>query len=55
MQGVERRIKFGKGWKNFCRLHSFREGDKIICDTRNPSSHIKVSLLTSIQSLNYPE
>jgi len=30
-----RRIKLGKGWMNFCRLHSFREGDKIIfeCDT----------------------
>ncbi|ESW26162.1 hypothetical protein PHAVU_003G096101, partial [Phaseolus vulgaris] len=38
-----RRIKLGKGWKNFCSLHSFREGDKIIfeCDTRNPSSHIR--------------
>jgi len=51
-----RRIKLDKGWKNFCRLHSFREGDKIIfeCDTRNPSSHIRVLLLTSIHRLSYP-
>ena len=51
-----RRIKLGKGWKNFCRLHYFREGEKIIfeCDTRNPSSHIMVLLITSIHSLSYP-
>ena len=51
-----RRIKLGKGWKHLCSLHSFREGDKIIfeCDTRNPSSHIRVLLLTSIHSLSYP-
>ena len=37
-------IKLDNGWKNFCRLHSFREGDKIIfeCDTRNPSSHFRL-------------
>jgi len=51
-----RRTKLGKGWKNLCRFNSFHEGDKIIfeCDTRNPSSHIRVLLLTSIHSLSYP-
>jgi len=50
-----KRIKLGKGWKNFCRLYSIRERDKIIfeCDTRNPSSHIRILLLTSIHSLSY--
>jgi len=40
-------IKLGSGWENFCRLHSFREGEKIIfeCDSSNPSSHIRVLLL----------
>ena len=42
-----RTIKTGNGWKNFCHLHSFREGHKIIfeCDSMNPSSHIRVLLL----------
>ena len=42
------RIKHGKGWKNLCRFHSFREGNKIIfeCDTKNLSSHVKILSLT---------
>ncbi|ESW06431.1 hypothetical protein PHAVU_010G047200, partial [Phaseolus vulgaris] len=37
-------IKLGRGWKNFCLLHSFRKDDKIIfeCHMMMPLSDIRV-------------